>query len=692
MIAKRSVRAWIAATCAGGALASSAAGGTWVQDNWRQVVYYRAAFAAPAAADGQLYAAAADSYAVYLNGTLAGSDTSAARMRAFPVRVASGTNQVAAVVVNRGRGAGSGLLLAVLADSLRVTTTTDRSAAVWRWTDVAQQGTAWRTAAPGADWRSVQNGVLDTSAMAGLLHPAPEIIAGYPGDVDIGGPAGGIQLRRIAGQNLALGKSANRVETVDGDLTTAWEAPVASLNFTASVDLRERFLVNRVRVLTKGPGYADNSLRGYSVQVSDDQVRWAEVAALHDIADFVRTEVSFTPTWTRYVRIVIVQINAVTQPRVAEIEVYADGYVEEGAYVSAPIALDQSDARRNFGRVFWEAVVPRRTALSVQFRTGDTLADFSATDSSGWSDPLAAPGAWYPAVEPGRLFQYRVNMRTRDERRTPVFGRLQVDHATDDVPVSRASIHVAPNEVPMGVDTVFACTVSLGFAAADQGIERLQIAVPSEAALSPAAVAALGPSLVGWESSHDTLALRFAPPLRDVAQLSLPLRARTYAHAHRFRAWAYAPGSGNPLNILEERSVDPASGQPRSWQVLATDAPRRTLVQVRACPAAFSPNGDGVNDDTVIEFVLAKVEVPRRIDIRILDLAGRTIARLRPGPLAAGAYLRLGGAGRGPLSPGYWDGSADGGGLVPPGVYVYRVEVELDGGNEVSMGTVAVVY
>jgi hypothetical protein len=696
MMGKRARCAWAVAAAACWALATSAGAQTWVQDTWRQTTYYRASFAAAAGADGQLRAAAADSYAVFLNGTLVGADTTAARMRSYPVRLVAGTNHLAVVVSQRGRGVGSGLILSLATDSVQVPTTTDRSVAVWRWTATPQEGAAWRTATPGSGWQAVQSGSLDTAAIEGLLRPVPELIAGFPAGADVGSAEGGIRLKRIQGENLALAKSANRVETVDGDLTTAWEAPVASLNFTASVDLRERYLINRVRVLTKGPGYADNSLRGYSVQVSDDQVRWSEVAAVHGIADYRRTEVSFAPTWTRYVRIVIVEINAITQPRVAELEVYGDGYVEDGAYVSAPLALGAGLRPTNFGRVAWEATIPARTGLSVQFRTGNTAAEFAAADTvaadSGWSAPLAAGDVWFPGQEPGRLLQYRVHMRTDDERRTPVFRRLQIDYAPDDVPVSRASTWVAPNEVPMGRDTTFTCAVDLAFAPTDLGVERLQVVVPSEAALDAAGVSGAGVAVASWQSGHDTLTVRFAVPLRTSTTLLLPFRARTLANVHRFRAFAFSPGSSNPLNIGQEQSPDPGSGRPRSWQVLANAVLARTLSQVRAAPAVFTPNGDGVSDDTVIEFALAKVEVPRRVSIRIVDLAGRTVAQLRLGPLAAGAYQRLSGAGRGPESPGWWDGRAAGGERVPPGIYLYRVEVDLDSGSEVRLGTVAVVY
>ena len=691
MIGKRAERALAALVVLGCGLATVAGGETWVQDRWRQATYYRATFEAEGDGEGQLQIAAVDSYAVYLNGSLVGGDSTWTRVRVLPVEVTRGDNHLAVRVVNRGRGAGNGLLARLTVDSLEVETTIDRSVLTWRWTAAEPRGTGWLTAAAEEGWEPVQTGTADTSRFEGSTQPLPEIVAGFAGNVDIGDAEGGVRLKRIQGENLALDKPANRVETVDGDLLTAWEPPVAAINFTASVDLRERFLVRMVRVITKGSGYADNSLRGYSVQVSDDQIRWSEVGSLHDIADYVRTEVRFTPTWTRHVRVVIVDINAVTQPKVAEIEVYGDGYAERGAFVSEPLPLDARGARKNFGRVDWEADVPDRTELDVQFRTGNAVGDF-ADPEAGWSAPLRRGGIWFPAVEPGRLVQYRVNMETRDERRTPVFGGLQLDYSADDLPVSGASAWVTPNQAPMGRDTTFTYSIDFDFGAGDLGVERLQIVVPSEARLDPADVESLGIEVDSWRSSQDTLTLSFAEPLQGLDLLRIPLRAQTFANIHAFRAFAYGPGSDNPLNVVQNREVEPLTGRPRSWELLATTVEERTLSQVRAHPPVFTPNGDGINDDTVIEFALTKVDVPRAVRIRITDLAGRIVADLSGSPLAAGAYLRLGLSGSGAESPGLWDGRNAAGERVPPGIYLYRVEVELDSGDEVEMGTVGVVY
>ena len=167
-------------------LATSAGGDTWVQDRWRRTTYYRAIFVAEIEGAGQLQIAAVDSYAVYLNGALVGSDSTWTRMRSYPVEVVSGENHLAMRVVNRGRGVGSGLIVRLAVDSLQVETTVDRSALIWRWTEVEQQGNGWLTGAV-EEWGPVQSGSVDTSRIEGLVPPAPEVVAGFAGNVDVGG-------------------------------------------------------------------------------------------------------------------------------------------------------------------------------------------------------------------------------------------------------------------------------------------------------------------------------------------------------------------------------------------------------------------------------------------------------------------------------------------------------------------------
>ena len=661
----------------------------WTQDTYRNTLYYRTTFAADSSASGLLHIAAVDSFAVYFNGVFIGANSSWNQVRTFPVDVISGDNALAVEVVNRGLGAGHGLLAVIATDSLRYGET-DPKAQTWYWTARPPADTAWRVAdiAEQPGWQVVQAGSANRALIEGLPDPTPDFVAGFPGGTDIGGVAGGVVLKQIRGENLALGRPSNRIEAVDGDLRTAWEPPVSSVNFAASIDLQQRRLIRAVRVLTEGPDFAQNSLQGYSVQASDNEIRWSEVGVLHDILQFERTEVVFNPTWTRFVRIVIIDVNGVSQPKVAEIQVFGEGFAEEGVFLSEPLDLGAPDRRKNFGRIDWNADVPLRTDLAVQFRSGATL-DAFVDPQGGWSAPQVEGGILFPGPEPGRFLQYRVNMESRDPEKSPLFRDLSIEYSTEDIAASTARGRVEPNRVPMGVDTNFVYTLDVEIGTGDQGVKSLQIAVPGQAQLSPDID--LGTAVLAeWFSTQHLLTLIFAEPLQQSTQLQIPFRTRSYAHLHRFRAFLFSPDSENPLNVAPNQDEDPRTQRPHSWTLVTTTVTGQVLEQVRANPPIFSPNGDGVNDATVIELVLSRVDVARPVSMRIFDLSGRTVARLRPPDLSAGTYLRL--PGRERESPGYWDGRDDRGNLVPPGLYLFQVEVELDAGEAVHSGHVAVVY
>lgn len=674
-----------------GLLAEPVAGDAWRQTAWSDTVYYRATFRADASGEARLHVVAVDRYAAYLNGAEVGTDSLWDRMLSYEVAVRRGTNNIGISVVNEGGGAGTGVMALLVGDSLRVETSTNVGIVPWYWTAQPQEGTDWTTAKVTDQdvWQMVQEGAMDKLRVQGLVDSTLSVIAGLAGGMDVGQVAGSLVLGEIDGVNLALGRPSNQSEVTDGNLVTSWDLPTNALNRFASVDLQARRRIHRVRILTRGPNEAqfeENSLRGYSVQISDDQITWSEVAQARDIARYAWSEVSFAPAFARHVRVVITALDPTTSPRVAEVQVLGLGLRDEGSYTSGVIRPGGGDGARNLGRVGWDASVPDGTSLWVQLRSGHSLADF-VDPESGWCEPLDADGVWFPSPEPADLFQYRVGMASEEGSASPIFEELRIDY-TAETAVSRAQGWVTPTRVPMGVDTTFTYVLSLEYGPDDQGVDRLDLEVPGQARLDESApVAAL---LSSWQSSSHLLSLVFSEPLRGVDELVIPVLTATHASLHHFRAYLYGPGSDNPLNAAQNRDLDPASGEPRSWTVSASTSMSEALAQVRARPPVLTPNGDDINDFTTIEFVLSKVDVPTRVSIRLFDLSGRLVRWLDPVDLTAGEYAAV--PGSSDRAPGRWDGRDQAGRRVPPGLYLYHVQIDLDRGAEARSGVVSVAY
>ncbi|MBT7863057.1 MAG: hypothetical protein HN712_22275 [Gemmatimonadetes bacterium] len=188
-------------------------------------------------------------------------------------------------------------------------------------------------------------------------------------------------------------------------------------------------------------------------------------------------------------------------------------------------------------------------------------------------------------------------------------------------------------------------------------------------------------------SSGDSLLLTFPESLNagltglDHALVEIQLTGSTPRAGTLFRSF------------VRHRSADGAAGDTQRADVRGKDATELVdsqsaspvieigsqLISRLRVSKAITPNGDGVNDQAQIQFVLLHLLRPRPVRVDIFDVAGRHVAR-ETSEVSSGEVTLA------------WDGRGFAGHLVAPGIYVCRVQVETDAATIGSTRLVHVVY
>ena len=110
----------------------------------------------------------------------------------------------------------------------------------------------------------------------------------------------------------------------------------------------------------------------------------------------------------------------------------------------------------------------------------------------------------------------------------------------------------------------------------------------------------------------------------------------------------------------------------------AVSASGRLIDNLEIRPAVLTPNGDGVGDRVEIRFSVPKLNKPATVRIYALD--GRLIQEREAQQGADGLW-------------GYnWSGVGSGGQVVAPGIYLVRISLDAQTGEENRARIIAVAY
>ena len=263
---------------------------------------------------------------------------------------------------------------------------------------------------------------------------------------------------------------------------------------------------------------------------------------------------------------------------------------------------------------------------------------------------------------------------------------------------------ISPFQVhQLGQEQVFSFYVRPDFAAQDPGFDQLLLVAPSDMPLRFVKLYAGAEDAFGPSADLSSLAVADVEVMQthaDSLQLAFPpVGPRSGAEVVRLDFATALFSTGAVMRALLKNS-DAGAG---SWQrvdagdalagiesntttLVGTVQSASLLTEVEVIPRAFTPNGDGVNDQALFAFKVVRVGDDSPAEVEVFDLAGRRVRRLvEQRDLSTGSYAIV------------WDGRDDAGVLVPPGVYYARLRIDTDTEgagieDEQVLKTIAVAY
>lgn len=529
------------------------------------------------------------------------------------------------------------------------------------------------------------------------------------------------------GENVALGtfeRGGSLVERVgsgramaDGNANTSWlgRSSPEEPQPTWVWDLGSLFWVERIVLF----GVEGSQIYGFvaGVQnhrflVSDGRQKLTGSLSYDLLADFdlefghpgQLTYLFSPPRPIRYLSSVFTESQS---GEITEVAVFPQGHVAQVEMTSGFLDLGQiaGDSRpKVIQALSWEADLPQGTQVQIQTRSGNTLRERTiyhhrngkeiseaeyrklnkalrgdtlsvveeGEDWSEWSTFSQVSGEEFRSPSPRRYLQARLLLNSERLDTAPTLRSLSIHYVPALAAGSAGSIE--PRIAAPGVSQGFSYRILPRFEAGDSGFDRLLIETPSPAAqdslflriggrqVEPAAVRSYADSLVvdlPGVVRRDTVEVNF--------RLAL-LRNPTV-----FRAFL-----GNSQREGLWQPVDPVERFATTVFLPQVPQAQRLIAELSILPPVLTPNGDGVGDQIQIRLSVLKVEALPQVWIYALD--GALVRQLEGQPGLDRTYLYT------------WSGRDQAGKLVAPGIYLCRVGLEAQSGEERHNRVIQVVY
>ena len=595
----------------------------------------------------------------------------------------------------------------------------------------------------GVPW----NAIMDSSAFVQVdadsvwtwAAPVDQNIAA--GAVGRGGGAylGGVRpLQTAPGEftdTFTILNSSAAEALVDGDVATAFNPDEAGVEREVEVfiDLGGVFGINRVRLFPRldsdhvdsfpqsfelGLGQRQTGLDFLRVVIDQDfsqLIRYSRTRPNNRaVIDWPGTRQVTGTRQARYLR--FAPLNGLPW-EIAEVEVYADGTVPTGEFVSQPLLA--SSGTPVWGVVRHEGAVPLQDLpVVLQTRTGPDEEPLHYYVQSGerlrresrevwegidgidgilgaleqgpvlpnpeWSTWETVDGDLIRSPSPNRYIQFRVRLLEPGA----TLERLVFEYSTRPL-ADALRAEISPLQVDAGVETPFVLSMQMrGGNSGSTGFRFLSVQTPAEVfAVDSVRVddqSAVFTADVDREGGFDVNLWQRV--VQDGSFVQLFFRAAVFVDGTPFQVRVLdrrkridSAEIDTVYQFAREGDVDPLSlGGSLSVRLREEDPP--LIGSLVGGAPLLTPNDDGINDYLRIAYDVLKLTRPAPVAFEIFTLDGRRVRVGESVEELSGRHARI------------WDGRDHTGQRVPPGTYLYRVEVDAGVGRRARAGVVSVVY
>ena len=600
------------------------------------------------------------------------------------------------------------------------------------------------------DWTAsqLQDALELDSLQAGSLQPNF-----FTEDEDIAATLlsrdGWVRVKLFANQNKLIGQAM-----IDADPTTALTWPAIApesfhvgtagpqgrrlINEQVTFDLGGRFLIREVRFrpLAEKP---EHFLERISIGAFDDRLvniaqNIPNFPTIAEVKENTEPEVSVIldpPISTQTIQLLIFRATP-KEIGLADFELYGGGFLGRASYESEIIELgdlaswgeirwsgrQDTDAQINIRTrtgtdphpdIFWQLRPEQRD--SVQFLDGGgdlTLSEYKSryrklldvlkpveprdrvspdTENwSFWSSPylFKTSGTSIVSPSPRQFFQLKVDFFSTVEDG----GKIDYVEFKASVPPAVHSLvgEIFPVDTQVGQVTQFTYFIRPTIRASDRGFDGVEISTPSGVvSVDSLRIDAINYDNFFWTKTADGLGFEIdfprkleptdsgalievvfnAPVLREVGTLFTG-KVFNRAEPNEVRQRI------NPGNADDEIESDGIS--------VKTSLISSLVSTPQIEPNPFTPNGDATNDVVHISYKLLRVTAQVPVSVEIFDLSGRLVKQIYAGDISIGEYSHP------------WDGTDHSNRLVPPGLYLYQIAVDIQSEEGIKSGVIAVVY